>query len=159
MPSMLLPNALFQQWKPGNDLGRSVRQPPGFDRFRRPETGTRGSRWRRERSCLRSRRQMDYKSRSTNPAPGAFHRVSPEPIPDVSSFVPVSEPDYGRIWDQSCLRQWLHLASADGHLPGRARKAVRFGPPRLASPGFVKKLRHAGTQCHGKAAQRVDPDI
>jgi hypothetical protein len=39
--------------------------------------------------------------------PGTFYRVSPKPIPDVSNFVRVRAPDYGRIWDQSCSRQ-LH---------------------------------------------------
>jgi hypothetical protein len=157
MPSILLPNALFQQWKPGN-APRAIR-PAGFDRFRRPETGTRGSRWRREQSCPGSRRQwtISHGRPIQHRAPSTACRRSR--FRDVSRFVPVGGPNLWTHLGSKLFETVAALASADGHLPDRARKAIRFGPPRLASPGFVKKLRHAGIQCYGKAAQRVDPNI
>lgn len=57
--------------------------------------------------------------------------------------------------------QWCMLQEADGRL--KVLPSRRFGAamawPLLTSPGFVKKLRHAGIQRYSKAAQRIDPYV
>jgi hypothetical protein len=146
---------------PEMHLGRSVRQPPRFDRVgavdRKQEQvavagvesgGVLGhvNKW-----TIGHGRRIQY----------ALH-LPPRVAGADTGRVDLRARQRARLWTHlgsKLFETVAALASADGHLPNRARKAIRFGPPRLASPGFVKKLRHAGTQCYSKAAQRVDPDV
>jgi hypothetical protein len=147
MPSILLPTALFQQWKPRKCTSGDP-------------SGNRPASIGEHVAVAGVGSGRVLRSRSTNPA-----RPAPSTACRRSRYrtCRASCPSAGRTMDASLESKLFEtvaaLASADGHLPNGARKAIRFGPPRLASLGFVKKLRHAGTQCYSKAAQRVDPDV